>query len=85
MKQFVKALDPAGAAFQHTRQIFPSLPDAKVSGGIYVGPQMKVMQANKDLKDKMSAVEKPAWVAIKQLVQDFLGKIKGGKLECTLC
>ena len=40
--------------------MFPSLPDAKVSGGIYVGPQMKVMLANKDLKDKMSAVEKPA-------------------------
>ena len=57
----------------------------KVSGGIYVRPQMKVMLANKDLKDKMSEVEKPAWVAIKQLVQDFLGKIKGGKLECTLC
>ena len=57
MKKFVKALDPAGAAFQHIRQMFPSLPDAKVSGGKYVGPQMKVMLANKDLKDKMSAIE----------------------------
>ena len=60
MKQFVKALDPACAAFQHIRQMFPSLPDAKVSGGIFVGPQIKVMLANMDLEDKMSAVEKRA-------------------------
>ena len=55
MKQFVKALDPAGAAIQHIRQMFPSMPDAKVSGGIFVGSQIKVM-AYKDLEDKMSAV-----------------------------
>ena len=60
MKQFVKALDPAGAAFQHIRQMFPSPPDAKLSGGIFVGPQIKVMLANMDLEDKMSAVEKRA-------------------------
>ena len=43
VKQFVKALDPAGAAFQHIRQMFPKLSDAKVSAGIFVGPQIKVM------------------------------------------
>ena len=55
MKQFVKALDPAGAALQHIRQMFPSLPDAEVSGGIFVGSQIKVM-AYTDLENKMSAV-----------------------------
>ena len=60
MKQFDKALDPAGAAFQHIRQMFPSLPDAKVSGGIFDEPQIKVMLANKDLKDKLFAGENPA-------------------------
>ena len=76
MKQFVKALDRAGAAFQHIRQMFPSLPDAKVSGGIYVGPQIKVMLAKNDLKDKMSSVEKPAYAAIKHILQEFWGKSK---------
>ena len=37
MKRFVKALDPAGAVIQHLRQMLSSLPDAKVSGGIFVG------------------------------------------------
>ena len=60
MKQFVKTLDPGGSALQHIWQMFPSLPDAKVSGGIFVGPQIKVILANKDLEDKMSAVEKRA-------------------------
>ena len=32
MKQFVRALNTAGAAIQHIRQMFPLLPDAKVSG-----------------------------------------------------
>ena len=76
MKQSVKALDPDGAAFKHIRQMFPSLPGANVSGGIFAGPQIKVMLATNDLEDKMSAVEKSAQVAIKQIVQDFLGKSK---------
>ena len=76
LKQFVKALDPAGAAFQHIRQMFPSLPDAKFSGGIFVESQIKVMLANKDLEDKMSAVEKRAYAAITQIVQGFLSKSK---------
>ena len=56
MKQFVKTLDPDGAAFQHIIQMFSSLVDAKVSVGIFVGPRIRVMLANKDLEDKMSAV-----------------------------
>ena len=58
MKQFVKALDPAGAVIQHLRHMLSSLPDAKVSGGIFVGQQINVMLTNKDLEDKLSAVEK---------------------------
>ena len=60
LKQFVKTLDPGDAAFQHIRQMFPSLPDAKISGGIFDGPQIKVMLANKDLEDNMSGLEKLA-------------------------
>lgn len=76
VKQFVKALDPAGAAFQHIQHMFPKLSDAKVSAGIFVGPQIKVMLACKALEDKMSPVEKRAWVAFRHVVQGFLGNNK---------
>ena len=69
VKQFVKALNPASASFQHIRQMFPKVSDAKISAGISVGPQIKVTLACKELDDKMSAVEKEA----------------SGKLNCTVC
>ena len=45
VKQYVKGLNPAGAAFQHIRQMFPKVSDAKISVGVFVGPQIKVMLA----------------------------------------
>ena len=38
VKQYVKALNPAGAAFQHIRQMFPKVSDAKILACIFVGP-----------------------------------------------
>ena len=76
IKQFVKALNPDSAAFQHIRQMFPKVSDAKISAGIFVGPQIKVMLACKELEDKMSAVEKEAWTAFRHVVHSFLGNNK---------
>ena len=39
-KQFVKALKQTSRAFRHIRQMFPSISEAKVKGGIFVGPQI---------------------------------------------
>ena len=39
-KQFVKALKPTSRAFRHIRQMFLSISEAKVKGGIFVGPQI---------------------------------------------
>ena len=38
-KQFVKALKPTS----HIRQMFPSISERKVKGGIFVGPQLRRM------------------------------------------
>jgi hypothetical protein len=81
VKQFVKALDPAGAAFQHIQQMFPKLSAAKVAGGIFVGPQIKSMLACKELENKMFAVEKRAWVAFRHVVHGFLGNNKSDKYK----
>ena len=39
-KQFVKVLKPTSRTFRHIRQMFPSITEAKVKDGIFVGPQI---------------------------------------------
>ena len=43
IKQFVKALDKHGAAFKYLQNLFPKLSEAKVKGGIFIGPQVKLI------------------------------------------
>ena len=72
-KQFVKALKPTSHAFRHIRQMFPSIPEAKVNGGIFVGPQIRRMLASKELEGQMTDLERNAWQAFRMIVEGFLG------------
>ena len=56
-KQFVKALKPTSRAFRHIRQMFPRISEAKVKGGIFVGPQIRML-ASEELEEQMSYLEK---------------------------
>jgi len=76
IKQYVKALDFGGEAFQEIRLMFPKLSDAKVKGGIFVGPQVNVMLKSEKLERKMSQVEREAWCALRGIVHGFLGNRK---------
>ena len=52
--------------------MFPTLLEAKVKGGIFVGPQvMRQMQSDSFL-EKLSAVEKRAWETFGSVVKGFL-------------
>ena len=72
-KQFVKALKSTSRAFRHIRQMFPSISEAKVKGGIFVGPQIRRMLASKELEKQMSDLERNAWQAFRMIVKGFLG------------
>ena len=74
LKQFVKALDPNSAALHHIRKMFPRLSDAKVKGGIFTGPQIRVMLASLDLEQTMTVVERNAWEAFRLVATYLLGK-----------
>jgi hypothetical protein len=76
IKQFIKALDSNSDAYLHIRSMFPKLSDAKVRGGIFVGPQIRRMLASKELENKMTRLEKNAWNAFRQVVCGFLGNNK---------
>ena len=75
-KQFVKALDVESEAFKEIRQMFPKLSDAKVKGGIFVGPQIAKMLKSETLENKISFKEKEAWQSFRGVVEGFLGNRK---------
>ena len=59
-KQFVKALDKDGAAFNYLQNLFPKLSEAKVKGSIFIGPQVKLILKSDEFLETLSAVEKDA-------------------------
>ena len=66
VKQFVKA-------FQEIRSMFPSLSEAKIKGGIFIGPQINTRLKFKTLEEKMNETEKEAWQAFRGVIDGFLG------------
>ena len=48
--------------------MFPKLSDAKVKGGIFVGPQIAKMLKSETLENKMSFKEKEAWQSFRGVV-----------------
>ena len=72
-KQFVKSLKPTSRAFRHIRQLFPSISEAKVKSGIFVGPQIRRMLSSEELEKQMSDLERNAWQAFRMIVEGFLG------------
>ena len=72
-EQFVKALKPTSRAFSHIRQMFPSISEAKVKDGIFVGPQIRRMLASEEPEEQMSDSERNAWQAFRIIVEGFLG------------
>ena len=53
--QFVKALKLTSRAFRHIRQMFPSISEAKVRSGIFIGPQIKRMLASEELEEQQNS------------------------------
>ena len=80
VKQFVKALDFGGETLQEIRLMFPKLFvscfQARIKGGIFVGPQIKAMLKSEKLERAMTKVEKEAWCAFRHVVCGFLGNRK---------
>ena len=73
VKQLVKALGFEGEVFQDIRSMFFRLSDAKIKGGIFVGPKISTMLKSKNSEAKMNETEKEAWQAFRGVVNGFLG------------
>ena len=73
-EQFVKSLKPTSRPVRYIRQMFLSISEAKVTGGIFLGPQIRRMLASEQLEGQMSDLERNAWQAFRMIVEGFPGK-----------
>ena len=62
--------------FQEICSLFLRLSEAKIKGGIFVGPQINTMLKSKTLEEKMNKTEKEVWQAFRGVVDKFLGNKK---------
>ena len=76
MKQYVKALDKKEECFRYLKDQFPKLSDAKIAAKIFDGPQIRKMMNDSNFTNKMTPVEKAAWISFKKVDQNFLGNHK---------
>ncbi|GFV20884.1 uncharacterized protein TNCV_353581 [Trichonephila clavipes] len=76
MKQFVKALDKEGECFKYLCEQFPSLSDAKLKEGIFVGPDIRKLLKDETFVTEMEMKEKNAGNSFKLVVTGFLGNKK---------
>jgi len=81
MKQFVKKLDEKSEAFGYLKKFFPKLSEAKVKAGVFVGPQIRQIFADKKFPNLLDRVQKASWNSFKAVVAGFLGNNKAENYE----
>ena len=73
-KNFVKALRSNSEPMKIIKETFPKLSLAKVKEGVFVGPDTRKLLKSQQFTDSLSPFELRAWKALKECVENFLGK-----------
>lgn len=76
IKNFVRALDRDGAAFEYLRTLFSKLSEAKIKAGIFVGPQIRKLMEKDSFELYLKESELKTWKAFKTFMKNFLGNTK---------
>ncbi|KAI6651157.1 Receptor-type tyrosine-protein phosphatase epsilon-like [Oopsacas minuta] len=77
MKTFVKTMGNTNSAgFLPWVGKFPKLSEAKLEGGVFVGPQTRQVFRNPDFEKTLSELEMSAWNSFKWVCENFLGNKK---------
>lgn len=76
IKNFVKALNPEGPAFNYLTKVFPKLSYAKIKEGIFVGPDIRKLMADGNFIAVLTPNEAAAWASFQDVVHNFLGNRK---------
>nr|CAH7733771.1 unnamed protein product [Callosobruchus chinensis] len=76
IKQFLKAMDKTGDAFQFLKTEFPRLSVAKIKKGAFVRPQIRQLFQDLTFIEHLNQTEKRAWLAFQNVCMNFLGNHK---------
>lgn len=76
IKNFVKALPRDKPGFLFLKTKFPTLSEAKIKEGIFIGPDIKKLINDPAFLSSLSPIEKNAWVAFVDVTRNFLGNHK---------
>jgi len=69
-------MDTEREGFAYLRQTFPKISEAKMKGGIFVGPQITQLFEYKDFSTKLNYTGRRAWRAFENVRRNFLGNDK---------
>lgn len=69
-------MDKNGPGFQYLKNKFPSLSDAKIKEGIFVGPDVRKLMKDPEFLAVLNDVEKEAWLSFVEVTKNFLGNHK---------
>lgn len=84
MKNFIKAMNKDGAAFQYVQIKFSFISDAKIKAGIFDGPQIRTLMNDVQFENAMTLSEKNAWQSFKSVVKDFLGNRRNADYKAMI-
>ena len=72
-KQFVKALDKESYTFAYLAEKFPSLSQAKIKEGIFIGPEIRKIVLDETFITHLKRKEKLAFESFKKVSDNFPG------------
>ncbi|UYV78169.1 hypothetical protein LAZ67_16000358 [Cordylochernes scorpioides] len=64
------------AGFAYLKQKFPSISDAKIKEGIFVGPQIQELLQEGNFEDSLNEVEAAAWNYFRNVCKNLFGNLK---------
>lgn len=84
MTNWVKGLKTDGPAFAYLKSKFPGLSEAKIKGGVFVGPQIRKLMVDSEFDNTLNETEKSAWNSFKKVCLKFLGNNKSDDYEAIV-
>jgi len=73
---FVKGIDKCSRGFDYLRNHFPSVSDAKIKEGLFIGPQIRELMQDKQFDEDLNETERNAWLSFKRIRKECLGNHK---------
>ena len=63
MKNSVKGMNKTGRGFEHVRNKFPNVSDAKIKEGVFIVPQIRELVQDKQFDQDPNETERNAWLS----------------------